>query len=131
MKTFRWTIPEIGLSRAEEEAHQRYAPAARGIHVDRKKALTASELKFIEKWGQERVLGHRAFRKKILLRSCLALSIITGTFLFMKITGVVEKETTLFTSAVMLTFITQMSASMPSWKKNEKRYKTLMEKLDS
>ena len=123
MKTFQWTIPELKPSSAERRS--------RAAYLNRSlESLSKSEQQFLLKWGEQRKLGRRAFRRKTLLRSCLALALVTGGFLLLKILGFVERETTLFTSAVMFSLIANIASGLPSWKKREKRYKTLLEKSE-
>lgn len=120
-KTFKWTVPDFGLSPAEVEDHRNYKPAAKGIHVDVQKPLSKAELKFLEKWGQTRQSGKKAFYHKLILHSCLAVSIITGAFLLLKSTGLIDEGVTLYTTGTMIAIAVNVAPALNSWQKNEKR----------
>ncbi|PXA05375.1 hypothetical protein DDZ13_00475 [Coraliomargarita sinensis] len=129
-KTFKWTIPEVGLSRAEQEEHRSYKPANRSIHTNQATPLRKSELKFLKEWGVKRQLGRKAYYQKLLLRSCLAVSLFTGFFLLFKVLGVIDDGTTIYTTGTMLALGVNIAPAIHSWKNNEQRYEKLLERLE-
>ncbi|MEO0508896.1 MAG: hypothetical protein AAF065_03425 [Verrucomicrobiota bacterium] len=124
-KTFQWTIPEPSLSEAEHKDHKRYKPASKGIHFNTSRPLTKSECKFFEKWTEERAIGRKAFNRRVFLRTCLGISVLTGFVLLLKVLGIFATDEPIYTSALIIAIASNLASSLPSWKRNEKRYADL------
>ena len=122
MQTFKWTIPDPGYSDAERDSHRAYWKKRRSREEPHVIKLTQCELKFIEKWGKERLLGRKAFNRKILKKTCLVMMLFSSGYLCLKLLGVIDEGASLYTSALFIALVSNFATTIPSWKRNKERF---------